>query len=394
MRDAGSYGTRTGEVGLDWAAVVRRQHEIVARLRPDPAAFERSGVRVHLGEAALLDPRTVRVDGRELRGERIVIAAGSVPVIPSVPGREAGITSDDLLFLPRFPERLVLVGAGAVGLEMAGAFADLGARVEILAREDEILPAFDVPVARALRAMLEARGIVVHRGATLTALAGQPGDVAVRFTAGGVERETRATAVCFATGRRFEPRLIGAEGLGLATAPRGLGTTPHLRTSVEGVYAAGDAAGHGQLTTTAAVEGRVAATNALRGDALTADLTLVPQVIFTTPEIARVGFGHREARARGIACHTTSHDLRGASNGVATGEDGGHLELVFDGETERLLGAQIVSWAAAEIIQLAAVAIRAGLTAPQLAAQVSVHPSQSERLFKVAAHDYHEICEA
>lgn len=374
--------------------MVRRQHAIVAQLRPSPAAFEASGVRVHLGEAALLDPRTVRVDGREIQGQRLVIAAGSVPVIPPVPGRELGITSDELLFLPRFPERLVLVGAGAVGLEMAGAFRDLGAHVELIAREDEILPSFDPPVARALRAMLEARGIVVHRGASLTGLAGRRGDVTVRFTVGGAERETRAAEVCFATGRRFEPRLIGAEGLGLATGRVGLRTTPQLRTSVEGVYAAGDAAGNAQLTTTAAVEGRVAATNALRGDEAAADLGLVPQVIFTTPEIARVGLSQREARARGIACHTASHDLRGASNGVATGEEGGHVELVFDGATERVIGAQMVSWAAAEVIQLAAVAIRGGLTAPELAAQLSVHPSQSERLFKVAAHDYHEICEA
>jgi pyruvate/2-oxoglutarate dehydrogenase complex dihydrolipoamide dehydrogenase (E3) component len=181
--------------------------------------------------------------------------------------------------------------------------------------------------------------------------------------------------------------------LALATSGLGLATDAYLRTSLAGVYAAGDAAGNRQLTTTAAYEGRLAAANALQGDNLESDLSVVPQVIFTTPEIARVGLTHREAQAQGKGCRVSTHDMCGASNGVASGEDGGYLKLVFEEGTERLVGAQIVSYRAAELIQLTTLAIRERTTAGTLAAQLSIHPSHGERLIKVAGHDYHDVCE-
>jgi pyruvate/2-oxoglutarate dehydrogenase complex dihydrolipoamide dehydrogenase (E3) component len=424
--------------------VVARQHEIVAQLRPPAQKLERTGARLYLGEARFLDAHTLRVDGRAVRGDRFIIAAGSAPVVPPLPGRELAITSDELLFLPEFPGSLLLVGGGAIGLEMAGAFSDLGAAVTVIAQEDEILPGFDPDVAGYLRAMLEARGVTFHRRARVTGLSGRSGDVIVRFTVAGtaspgrggeaaarptpeaslresghaagrstpeaslresagglpeipgapsLDREARARVVCLAVGRRWDPRTLGAEGLGLETNRLGLKTSPYLGTSVPHIWAAGDAAGNIQLTPAAAHEGRVAAENAVRGDRVTPDLSLVPQTIFTTPEIARVGLTHREAHQRGIACHVTTHDTTGASNSVVTGEHGGYLKLVFAPGSERILGVQLVAYAAAELIQIAALAMRTGATAGLVSSQLSIHPSEAERFIKVAAHEYHEVCE-
>jgi dihydrolipoamide dehydrogenase len=328
-----------------------------------------------------------------VRGERVVIAAGSAPVIPPIEGRELGITSNELLFLPEFPSSLVIVGAGVIGLEMAGAFGDLGAQVTLIGQDAEILPALDSDVAASIRGILERRGVTFHLGARVTALSGARGDVTARFVVGGTMREARGTAVCLAVGRRWDPRTLGAETLGLETTRLGLRTNAYLGTSVPHIYAAGDAAGNVQLTPTAAYEGRVAARNALEGDAETVDLSVVPQTIFTTPEVARVGLTHTEARRRGVACHVSTHDLAGASNGIATGEDGGYLKLVFESSSERILGVQMVSYAAAELVQLAALAIRSGATADRLATQLSIHPSHAERFIKIAAHEYHEVCE-
>jgi dihydrolipoamide dehydrogenase len=115
--------------------------------------------------------------------------------------------------------------------------------------------------------------------------------------------------------------------------------------------------------------------------------------VYTTPEIAKVGLTHTQAKARGVRCHEMTHDLRGSSNGRATGEDDGYLRLVFEPDSERLLGVQMVSYAGAELIQLAALALRAKATAPFLAAQLSAHPSHAERFIKFTAHEYHEVCE-
>jgi pyruvate/2-oxoglutarate dehydrogenase complex dihydrolipoamide dehydrogenase (E3) component len=169
--------------------------------------------------------------------------------------------------------------------------------------------------------------------------------------------------------------------------------TRYLRTSVTHIYAAGDAAGNGQLTPVAAYEGRLAAHNALEGDRMTADERIVPQTVFTTPEVAKVGLTRREVEASGVQCHVATQDMRGASNGRAMGEDDGYLKLVFEAEHERLLGVQMVNYAGAELIQMAAMAIRSGITAKALATQLSVHPSQTERFIKIAGHDHHEICE-
>jgi pyruvate/2-oxoglutarate dehydrogenase complex dihydrolipoamide dehydrogenase (E3) component len=196
-----------------------------------------------------------------------------------------------------------------------------------------------------------------------------------------------------AIGRRWQPARLGAEGLGLALGKIGLETTADLRTSVAHIWAAGDAAGNMQLTPTAAYEGRLAARNALAGETTPSDLSVVPQTVFTTPEIAKVGLTLGEAKKRGIECHQSTQDIRGASNGVASGEDDGYLKLVFEPGTERLLGVQMVSWAAAELIQLAALAIKTGATAALLAAQLTVHPSHTERFIKISAHEFHEFCE-
>ncbi len=393
VKEAGAFGTRTGAIALDWEAIVRRQHAIVAELQPSPAAFEKSGARVYLGEARFADAHTVQANGHQIQSEKIVIAAGSEPVVPPVDGRELAITSDDVLFLPRFPESLVLVGGGVIGLEMAGAFSDLGARVTVLAREAEILPALDADVAAYIRTIIESRGVTFHLGAAVERFSGARGAVTTHFTKGGAALTVTAAQVCLAVGRRYNPRRAGTDALGLELGRRGLKVDAHLRTSRPHIYAAGDAAGNQQLTPTAAYEGKVAARNALQGDVETVDYSVVPQTIFTTPEVARVGLTHADALDRGVKCHVARHDMKGASNGRATGEDAGYLKLVFDGTTEKVLGVQMVSYAAAELIQLAALALRTGADAHLLSSQLSIHPSHGERLIKIFGHDHHEVCE-
>ncbi len=378
---------------LDWAAVAGRQHEIVKALRPSPESLTKTGAKVFLAEGRFLDAYTLEAGGERVEGERIVVAAGSEPLIPPLEGREFAITSDDLLFLPAFPERLVLVGAGVIGLEMASAFADLGAGVTVLGRESEILPTLDADVAAYIRRLLEAKGVTFQLEATVTQLTGWRNDLTVHFTKRGRQGEVRAAHVCLAVGRRFNSKRLGADAIGLELAGTGLKVSPYLQTSRPHIYAAGDAAGGEMLTPLAAYEGKLAARNALRGNTQAADYTVVPQTIFTTPEVGRVGLTHREALQRGVKCHVATHDMTGASNGRATGEDAGFLKLVFDGQTERLLGVQIVNYAAAELIQLAALAIRTGATAAQLSNLLSIHPSHGERFLKVASHDYHEVCE-
>jgi pyruvate/2-oxoglutarate dehydrogenase complex dihydrolipoamide dehydrogenase (E3) component len=206
--------------------------------------------------------------------------------------------------------------------------------------------------------------------------------VRVAFDSAGMANELTSRQVCAAVGRRFHPRSIGAARIGLELGRLGLRTSPYLATSVPHIYAAGDAAGNRQLTPVAAHEGRVAAINALRGDTERADEAVVPQVLSTTPAVALVGTAYGEAPAHGVHAAVARHDARGSGYSVATGEDAGYFKLVFDQVSQRLVGAQMVSPAAEELIQLCALAIRSGMPAPLVEAQITVHPSRAERLLR------------
>jgi len=389
VRESAGFLTAPGAAQLDWDAVIRRQNEVVDLLRPSAADLEKRGIRVMIGVARFTDPHIVEVDGTPLAAERFVIAAGSEARIPEVPGRELLITSDHLLFLPVFPPSLTFLGAGPVALELAGAFADFGSRVTVLARDAEILPGVDPDVARYLRKSMETRGITFRLHTTVTRLTASGDEVRVEFDSAGMANTMTSTRVCAAVGRRFHPRSIGAARIGLEIGRLGLRTTPYLATSVPHIYAAGDAAGNRQLTTVAAYEGRIAAVNALRGDTERADETVIPQVLHTTPEVGVVGMPYGNAPAHGVHPAVARHDARGSSNSVATGEDSGYFKLVFDQDTERLVGAQMVSPAAAELIQLCALAIRSRVPASLVARQLSVHPSHVERLIRAFGPEPH-----
>jgi pyruvate/2-oxoglutarate dehydrogenase complex dihydrolipoamide dehydrogenase (E3) component len=389
---AATFGTIAETVRLDWTALMRRQQELIASLRPSPQDVTKTAA-LFMGEVKFLDPHAIPVDGDRVAAEHIVIAAGWEPVIPPIEGRENAITSDQLLFLPEFPQSLVMVGAGVTGLEMAGAFTDLGAQVTIIGKDEEILPTLDSDVAAYIRGMMEQKGVTFVLNVNVTRISGQRGNVTVHATQGGRAVEVNASEVCLSVGRRFNPKSLGTDAIGLEHAGTGLKVSPSLQTSIPHIYAAGDASGGFMLTPVAAYEGKLAARNALRGESTPADYSIVPQTIFTTPEVGRVGLTHKEALKRGVKCHVSTHDLKGASNGRAIGEDGGYLKLIFDGETERLLGVQMVSFAAAELMHLCALAIKIGATADQISMLIAIHPSHAERLLKIASHDYHEICE-
>ena len=391
VRESAGYVSRSGGARLDWDAVMQRQNEVVDTLRPTAADLEKRGIRVVVGVARFADPHIVEVNGRPLAAERFIIAAGSQPEIPDLPGRELLITSDHVLFLPAFPASLTFIGGGPVALELAGAFADFGSRVTVLARDAEILPTVDPDVARYLRKIMELRGVAFRLHATVTSLAPSADGVRIEFDSAGMANAMTSSQVCAAVGRRFNPRTIGAARIGLEMGRLGLRTTPHLATSVPHIYAAGDAAGNRQLTTVAAHEGRIAAVNALRGDKERADEAVIPQVLFTTPEIGLVGLHYGEAPAHGVHPAVGRHDARGSSNSVATGDEGGYFKLVFDQDTERLVGAQMVSPASAELIQLCALAIRSRVPASLVAGQLSVHPSHGERLLQAFGPEPHGV---
>jgi mercuric reductase len=383
LRRAGEFGLQAGHVGVDFPAIMARKNAIV-RKSVENDAFRRMladhGIPLIEAQATFVSPHEVQVNGDTIRGERFVVATGSVPAVPPIEGlREAGyITSDEALELRALPRSVVIIGAGAVGLEFAAFFAPLGSRVTVLEMLPRVLPQEDEEISAAIQEYLEAEGIEVHTNARVARVTRNGVEKVVTAETADGTRTFAAEEILVATGRRPV-----TEGLGVRAArvdvERGVVSKDReLRTSQEHIFAAGDVAGGYLFTHKAVYEGEIAAHNALSETALETDYMAVPRVTFTEPQVGSVGLTEQQAQDAGYAVRTAKVFLRDMGKGPAIGETQGFVKLVADDRTGRLLGWHVVSYLANEVIMEGALAIRKGLTVMDIANTIHPHPTVPE----------------
>ena len=390
LKRAQEFGLSAKEIGFDMARIIARKDAVVRR-SVENDAFRRMlhehGIPLLEAEATFLSPHEVGVDGRVIRAERLVVATGSVPAVPPVPGlAETGyITSDEALDLTTLPESILIVGAGAVGLEFAEFYAPFGTRVTVIEMLHRVLPQEDEEVSEALQAYLEEEGIEVHTRTKLVRVSREGEDkVALAETPEGT-RTFRAREILVATGRRPITRGLGLEKAGVELGRgRVVAVDSELRTSREHIFAAGDVAGGYLFTHKAVYEGEIAVHNALSSVAQEADYAAVPRVTFTEPQVGSVGLTEAQARERGLQVRVGKAHLKHMGKGPAIGETQGFVKLVVDDKSGKLLGWHIVSHLANEVIMEGVVAIMAGLTVMDLSAAIHPHPTIPE-MVKAAA---------
>ncbi len=366
-------GVHTRVEGLDWPAVLQQKDELVARLRQEKyldvlAAY---GDRITLirGRARLTPEGQVAVNGDVLKGKRIVIATGARPRILPLPGIEEVevLTSTSLMALPRLPRSLLVLGGRSVALELGQTFARFGVQVTILQRSPRILPAHEPEIADALTAALRAEGLTIHTGVTLQRIREQDGEKVVTAEIGGVRREFRAEQVLMAVGRTPNTQDMGLEEAGVALDEGGfIQVDEHLRTTHPHIYAVGDVTTLPKFVYVAAAAGSIAAENALTDAARTLDLSAMPAVTFTDPAVATVGLTEAQAREQGYAVKVSELPMAYVPRALAAHDTRGLVKLVADADTDRLLGAHILAPEAGEMIQVAVLAIRSGLTVAAL----------------------------
>jgi len=341
------------------------------------------GAELLRGRARFLGPRRLEVtrpDGSrvEMEPDRVLVATGARPAVPSIPGLEGTPywTSTEALAAEWVPERLVVLGGSAVGLELGQMFARLGARVTVVELEPRLLPREDPELGEGLRLALEAEGIRVLTGAGARAVRHDGVRFEIEVGGGAVEAE----ALLVATGRRPATEGLGLEAAGVATAPDGaIEVDDRLRTSAEHVWAAGDCTTLPRLVYVAAAAGTRAAINMTGGDARL-DLRVLPVVVFTDPQAAWVGLDEAAARAGGHEVEVRRLDLDRVPRALASRDTRGFVKLVAEAGTGRLLGAQLVAAGAGEAVQAAALAISAGMTVHDLAAHLFPYLTMVEGL--------------
>ncbi len=386
-------GISTAAGSLHWHRVVAHKDELVAELQRAKYAEVLASypeVRYVQGQARLVADGSVRVDGMVYRPRRVVLATGSRPWAPPVPGlEEAGyLTSNEAVNLKELPRSLVVIGASAVGLELAQTYLRAGSHVTVLEALPRVVPLEEPEVGDALRSYLEAEGMVVRPGVRITRVERVGGRYRVTFTEGQEEEVVEAEQLLVATGRRANTAGLGLEEVGVELGPKGeIRVNEYAQTTNPRIYAAGDCAGDPMFVYVAAHMGTVAAENALHGNHRRVDLEGLPRITFTDPQVASAGWTEAQARERGYQVKTALLSLEHVPRAQVARDLRGLIKLVTDQSTGRLLGASVLAADAGEVIQTAVLAIREGYTVQRLAQLVFPYLTLVEGL-KLAAQAF------
>jgi mercuric reductase len=341
-----------------------------------------AGYGVFSGQATFVDSQTVRVGDRELKAEKVLIATGSRTAVPPIPGIEDVDWIDHIsaLELEEVPESLLVVGAGPVGLEFAQIFARFGSRVTIVNHGPQIAARSDAEAANELQAVLEDEGIEVVLNGGVDSFSRNAKVVEAAFAG----RTSTFSHVLLASGRTPNIEELALDRIGVEVTRGGIVVDEHQRTSVEGIWAAGDVAAGPMFTPTAQYQARIAVEDMFGDGSRRADYTILPTAIFTDPELAAVGLTEAEASDQGFEVEVVKHPLPAVTRAQYTGAKHGLYKIVFDRASRQVLGIHVVSRGASDIVGGLAVALKLGVTVDDLALVHHVYPSYSEGL-KAAA---------
>ena len=416
------WGISAESLSVDFAAVHRKKTEVTEKLRAGVEGLLRQKkVSLLRGTGTILTQHRVLVNGTEYEADHILIATGSVPARPPIPGLEHAVTSDEVLSdQERVYRSLVIIGGGVIGVELACVYQAMGCQVTIVEAMDRILPNMDREICQNMTMILKRRGAAVHTGCMVSAVEKDGDGLAVRYTCKDQPGEARGEAVLCAIGRRpntagglrggRSPGIGGGAGFGggrlLPPAARGeavlcaIGRRPntaglfgegfavdmergrilvddHFQTSVPGVYAIGDVSSRIQLAHVAAAQG-VACAERLAGREPLVDAALVPSCIYTSPEIAAIGITADEAKAAGRAVKVGKALMSANGKTLIAGGERGFIKVVADAETGVILGAQLMCERATDMLSQFTEAAANGLTARQLARVMRPHPTFEE----------------
>ena len=371
---------------IDLAALRARKEGVVgAMVAAHEKMFPASGMDFVRGTARFVAPRTVEIalnDGgrRRVRGARVLINTGTTPSVPPIEGL-ADVphwTSEDLLALPELPDALVVLGGGVIGVEMASLMGLLGVPVTIVHAGEHILDREDDDVAAEVASGLEALGVTILTGARASRVSPTPGGGVVVSTQDG--REASGSHVLVALGRTPVTAGLGLETAGVELTERGfVKVDDHLRTTAEGVYAAGDVAGTPQFTHASWNDFRVLRDLFAGKEASTAG-RLIPWAVFTTPELGHVGLTEAEARAAGHEVRVAKTPTAAVPRAKTLGRTEGFYKIVIDAQSDLILGAAIIGAEASEVVTSIQMAMLGGLTWQQVRDAVITHPTMGEGL--------------
>jgi glutathione reductase (NADPH) len=382
IADAPGYGWTIGSSSFDWPTLRDNVQKEVTRLSGIYTTnVAKAGVTAFEERAEVVDAHTVKLkkSGSEITAERILVATGGRPYLPDgLPGMELGITSNEAFLLDKLPERVLVVGGGYVALEFANIFHGLGSSVRILHRGDKLLRGFDDDLRAHMHIEVERGGTQLTMKATLTKLEKSGGAIRATLSTG---EKVDTDVVLFAIGRDPNTQGLGLERAGVKLDDSGAVIVDEFSQScVESIYAIGDVTNRMNLTPVAIRDGHAFANTVYNKLPTSVDHSFVPSAVFGRPPIGTVGLTEADARRSFESVDIYRTNFRPMRNMLAGNQERTLMKMVVDGATGKLLGIHIAGEDAPEMVQLAAVAVKAGLTKQQWDSTMALHPTAAEEL--------------
>ena len=386
---AAQFGVQSKVDGpIAFSDVMQRMRRLRAEISQHDSAerFTRMGVDVYLGEAKFSGPNTLTVDGQTLEFKRCVIASGARAAVPDIPGLiEAGYLTNETVFsLTELPERLIVIGGGPIGCELAQAFRRFGSKVTIVTRGSQLLSKDDPAAATIIQRQFAREGIEVHVGARLLRVERSGVEKRLVMEIGGAEQTFAGDAVLVATGRTPNVEGLQLEAAGARYGDRGVEVNDFLQTTNRRIYAAGDIAGSYKFTHAADAMARLAIQNAFFFGRKRLSRLVVPWTTYTDPEVAHIGLTPEMARVKNVAIDSYREDFHRIDRAVLDGEDHGFAVIHTRRGTGYVVGATIVGSHAGEMIGEISLLMTNRLPLPKLASTIHCYPTQVEVLKRIA----------
>jgi len=392
--------TKTADFGLptmkmpavDFHLIKNRIQSVISTIQKHDSEerFCSLGARVEFGQPTFQDEHAIRLDAQTYTAKNWVIATGSSPAIPPIPGLSdtSFITNKEIFSLDHLPKSMAILGAGPIGIEMAQAFCRLGTQVSVIDRADQILVKEDKSMADDLMYVLQSEGVTFHLGASIEAVGNSEAKKVVSLkTKEGKTLSLNADQVLVAMGRRANVSNLALEKIGIDFNPRGIMVDGRLRTSQKHIYAAGDVNGHFQFTHAAGYEGGIVVSNAIFHLPRKADYSLLPWCTYTDPELASIGMNEKSARAAGIDYSVWTETFDRNDRSLAEGNDTGKIKMILD-KGEKPIGIQILGPKAGELLCEWISIFNGKIRLSTLASAVHPYPTLSEINKKIAGNLY------
>ena len=377
IEDSANYGWTIEGIAHDWNKLIKNKNIELDRLnRIYLSILKNNNVDLKEGRGLIIDEHTVEVGGNRITTENILIAVGGWPSMPTIPGIEYAITSNEALQLPALPKSMVIVGGGYIAVEFAGIFSGLGVEVTEIIRADKILRGFDIDMRVSLTEEMGKRGIKIKSEAEVLSIKKHQDNFSLQLKNG---ENIKTECVMYATGRKANTEGLGLDRAGVQLRNNGaIKVDDYNRTSQPNIFAVGDVTDRIQLTPVAIQEGHAFADMLFGGDKRLTDYKNVPSAVFSTPPIATVGLTEEEAIAQYGKVDIYDSNFKPLVHTMSGRDERSVMKLIVDTKTDVVVGCHMMGTDSPEIIQGVAIAIKCGATKSQFDSTTGIHPSSAE----------------